>query len=364
MGSIGRESRRFRARKLPADRQHDVARIIAPGASPPLIELLGQIGGGLGSQRRVSGPNALPMIAMAGCTGRKPARRVAAMVEPRRHSLPAGPGVAGHERHVGIIGRHRLLLRRRQLARNRLHFGMPPAAARIALELRSKIPTVQGCEPRRASTIASPVQAVTGDASLRCPGITPAQRDQFARRDEAVCGSPIGDTARRQQQQQAGHEVIGSARIHNLSEPSPCGSGSGDITQSATANRDEGGCLSTVRALLPLLLAASCKSPPDEAQHMPQADPLRGHAAIERVGCAACHRIPGVGWPQGATGPSLEGFSEQGLIAGRLPNRPDVLAAFVRDAPALLPGSAMPPMPLSDEEAHDVAAYLYASGER
>ncbi|MGE8135909.1 c-type cytochrome [Novosphingobium subterraneum] len=122
--------------------------------------------------------------------------------------------------------------------------------------------------------------------------------------------------------------------------------------------------MSTVRALLPLLLAASCKSPPDEAQHMPQADPLRGHAAIERVGCAACHRIPGVGWPQGATGPSLEGFSEQGLIAGRLPNRPDVLAAFVRDAPALLPGSAMPPMPLSDEEAHDVAAYLYASGER
>lgn len=97
---------------------------------------------------------------------------------------------------------------------------------------------------------------------------------------------------------------------------------------------------------------------------MPQADALRGRAAIERVGCAACHRIPGVGWPEGATGPSLHGFAEQGLIAGRLPNRPDVLASFVRNAPAILPGTTMPAMPLSEEEARDVAAYLYASGER
>jgi cytochrome c1 len=122
--------------------------------------------------------------------------------------------------------------------------------------------------------------------------------------------------------------------------------------------------LSTVRALLPLLLAASCKSPPDEQHHMPQADALRGRAAIERAGCAACHRIPGVAWPEGSTGPSLEGFAEQGLIAGRLPNRPDMLAAFVRNAPAVLPGSTMPAMPLTEQEARDVAAYLYASGER
>lgn len=96
---------------------------------------------------------------------------------------------------------------------------------------------------------------------------------------------------------------------------------------------------------------------------MPQASVARGLAAMERVGCGACHVIPGLRWPQGASGPSLEGFAAQGLIAGRLPNRPDMLAAFVRDAPATVPGTTMPAMPLSAQEARDVAAYLYdASG--
>ena len=94
---------------------------------------------------------------------------------------------------------------------------------------------------------------------------------------------------------------------------------------------------------------------------MPQASAARGKAAIERVGCAACHRIPGVRWPQGTSGPSLDGFAEQGLIAGRLPNRPEVLAAFVRNAPGVLPGSTMPAMPLTEREARDVAAYLYGT---
>lgn len=111
---------------------------------------------------------------------------------------------------------------------------------------------------------------------------------------------------------------------------------------------------------LTLLLAMSCKPPPDEMQHMPQADSARGKAVMERVGCAACHEISGIRWPKGKAGPSLRGFADQGLIAGRLPNRPDNLAAFVRDAPAVVPGSTMPAMPISESEARDVAAFLYA----
>lgn len=114
------------------------------------------------------------------------------------------------------------------------------------------------------------------------------------------------------------------------------------------------------RALLPLLmLVAACKPPPDERHHMPQADPAAGLAAIERAGCGACHAIPGLNWPKGDLGPSLDRFGDQGLIAGRLPNRPDVLAHFVRAAPDLVPGTTMPAMPLNDKEARDVAAYLY-----
>lgn len=97
---------------------------------------------------------------------------------------------------------------------------------------------------------------------------------------------------------------------------------------------------------------------------MPEANAERGKAAMQRVGCGACHQIPGIYWPDGKVGPALEGFADRGLIAGKLPNRPDVLAAFVRNAPALLPDTTMPAMPLSEAESRDVAAYLYRMGDR
>lgn len=93
---------------------------------------------------------------------------------------------------------------------------------------------------------------------------------------------------------------------------------------------------------------------------MPTADAAAGRAVVLRVGCGSCHAFPDIRWPKGAVGPPLDGFAGQTLIAGRLPNRPDLLAAFVRDAPALVPGTAMPAMPISEEESRDVAAYLYS----
>lgn len=113
--------------------------------------------------------------------------------------------------------------------------------------------------------------------------------------------------------------------------------------------------------LLLLLCAglAACKQPPGP-RYVPDAEAAEsGLAAIKRVGCAACHEIPGIDWPQGSSGPSLVGFDDIGPIAGALPNNPENLAAFVHNAPAAKPGSTMPAMPLSEEEARDVAAYLY-----
>ena len=82
-------------------------------------------------------------------------------------------------------------------------------------------------------------------------------------------------------------------------------------------------------------------------------------AAIERAGCGACHEIPGLNWPGGRLGPSLAGFDDIGLIAGAVPNTAQNLAAFIRNAPAVKPGSTMPPMPVSEDEARAIAAYLY-----
>ena len=97
---------------------------------------------------------------------------------------------------------------------------------------------------------------------------------------------------------------------------------------------------------------------------MPEADPARGLHAMARVGCGSCHAIPGLGWPRGSVGPSLRGFGKANLIAGRLPNRPELLTAFVRSAPDVLPGTTMPAMPLTEQESRDVAAYLYSLVDR
>lgn len=107
------------------------------------------------------------------------------------------------------------------------------------------------------------------------------------------------------------------------------------------------------------LLVCACGGDVVERHPMPGAAPERGRAVIARVGCASCHEIPGVAWPQGKVGPSLEGFAARTLIAGRYPNQPDTLSHYVRNAPAFTPQGGMPPMPITEPEARDVAAYLY-----
>lgn len=111
-----------------------------------------------------------------------------------------------------------------------------------------------------------------------------------------------------------------------------------------------------------LLLAcaglAACDGAPDRTPTLAQADIARGRQLVTDKGCVACHTVPDVKWPRGGLGPSLASFGRQGLIAGQLPNQPGVLMQFVRNAPSLVPGSAMPAIPMSDQEARDVTAYL------
>ena len=111
------------------------------------------------------------------------------------------------------------------------------------------------------------------------------------------------------------------------------------------------------------LCLAACKPPPDEPPVLPLADAARGKQAIERVGCGSCHTIQGVRWPQGRAAPKLGDLANRALIAGRVPNRPDLLAAFIRNAPEVAPGTTMPAMPLTEQESRDIAAYLYAVGD-
>jgi mono/diheme cytochrome c family protein len=101
----------------------------------------------------------------------------------------------------------------------------------------------------------------------------------------------------------------------------------------------------------------------DNAVALTGGDPGRGLALIERVGCGACHEIPGARGPAaGRVGPSLAGFGARAYVGGVAANQPEHLVRWLIDPRALSPRSAMPALGLSAEEARDIAAYLYTLG--
>jgi len=82
-----------------------------------------------------------------------------------------------------------------------------------------------------------------------------------------------------------------------------------------------------------------------------------GKAIFARSACVGCHTIRGVS--TGALGPDLTTFgSRRTLAAGLLPNTVDTVTAWLKDPPALKPGSKMPSLALTDAQARAVAAYL------
>jgi cytochrome c2 len=83
-------------------------------------------------------------------------------------------------------------------------------------------------------------------------------------------------------------------------------------------------------------------------------------AIMRRYGCGGCHNIPGVPGADGLTGPPLSGLINRVYIAGVTTNSPDHLVQWIVAPQKLSPHSAMPATGISEAEARDVAAYLYA----
>lgn len=110
-------------------------------------------------------------------------------------------------------------------------------------------------------------------------------------------------------------------------------------------------------SLLPAL--AACEEEVPIEHRIVGGEPDRGRAVIAAIECGVCHEIPGVLGANGIVGPSLEDFGRRQLIAGVVPNEPALLERWVRDAPSLAPETGMPDLPLSEDQARDVAAYLY-----
>ena len=107
-----------------------------------------------------------------------------------------------------------------------------------------------------------------------------------------------------------------------------------------------------------IILVGACDAPQVAPGEASAESIARGREAAIRHGCGACHKLPGIGWPEGRVGPDLSDFAGRASIAGRLPNRPDTLAHFVRDAPSLVPGTAMPVIAMPVRDAQDISAWL------
>ena len=84
-----------------------------------------------------------------------------------------------------------------------------------------------------------------------------------------------------------------------------------------------------------------------------------GKELIQGYGCGSCHMIPGVRQANGLVGPPLMYFSRRTIIAGELPNTPENLVRWIQHPRQVEEKTAMPDLGLSEDQAYDIAAYLY-----
>ena len=88
-------------------------------------------------------------------------------------------------------------------------------------------------------------------------------------------------------------------------------------------------------------------------------DPAKGGDLILAVGCGSCHVVPGIVDANGLVGPPLDHMGRRQYVAGVLRNTPENLVHWIQHPQQVVPGNAMPEMGISEEEARQMAAYLY-----
>jgi cytochrome c2 len=103
---------------------------------------------------------------------------------------------------------------------------------------------------------------------------------------------------------------------------------------------------------------AACGTGTASDQALPGADPDHGKELIVRYGCGSCHTIGGIDTADGKVGPELTNYQGERYIAGNLPNTPENTSRWIQDPQRFEPGTIMPDLGVTPEEAADIAAYL------
>jgi cytochrome c1 len=96
------------------------------------------------------------------------------------------------------------------------------------------------------------------------------------------------------------------------------------------------------------------------ARTLTHGDPAAAPPIMRRYGCAGCHTIPGIPGADGQVGPDLGGLRKRVYIGGVANNTAENLVRWIVSPQSFSPRSAMPATGISESEARDVAAYLYA----
>jgi cytochrome c2 len=110
-----------------------------------------------------------------------------------------------------------------------------------------------------------------------------------------------------------------------------------------------------------LLASTACTSSESikEAEMITGGNVARGVPAIGKYGCAACHTIPRVETATATVGPPLTQVAVRQYLGGHLINSPDNMIKWIQHPQLIDPKNAMPEMGVTDQDAKDIAAYLY-----
>lgn len=111
--------------------------------------------------------------------------------------------------------------------------------------------------------------------------------------------------------------------------------------------------------LLLCLPTSACDDKVARAATVTGGNPENGRLEAHRHGCGSCHTIPGVPGATTLVGPPLDHIAKRAYIAGSLPNTPENMRRWVQHPQAVKPHNAMPEVPMSDEDARDITAYMF-----
>ena len=108
-----------------------------------------------------------------------------------------------------------------------------------------------------------------------------------------------------------------------------------------------------------ILLQTACATEPEPTLQEARLQQARiGRELIDGFGCGSCHVIPGASAANGTVGPSLKGIGARAYVAGSLINTHDNLTLWILSPQKIHPGTVMPDLGVTEEQAEAIAAYL------